>query len=343
MRIARVGISALLIMACGGCGHTDARNMISDHFDGKVFRNLEPTVNHGLWSVFKMLWSGERKEWPKWLDAPAGEKPPARVEGAGRLRYTFINHATMLIQVDGLNILTDPIFSERCSPVSFAGPRRVRAPGVELDKLPKIDIILVSHNHYDHMDLASLHRIFDRDRPKIFTGLKNEKLLRGEGFATAEEMDWWDARSVGDVKIHFVPAQHFSSRTPFDRNETLWGGFLLQSSFGNIYFAGDTGYGSFFKEIAQRFGPMNLSLIPIGAYAPRWFMGPIHLNPDEAVKAHLDLQSKLSVGIHFGTFQLSDESIDDPRLDLEKSMRERLVPPGQFVVPKFGEGVSLTR
>lgn len=288
-----------------------------------------------------MIFSGDRKDWPTWVESETFSAPPARVDSAGQVRYTFINHATVLIQVDGINILTDPILSERCSPISWVGPKRVRAPGVEFDKLPKIDLVLISHNHYDHMDLPTLRRIFERDHPRIFTGLKNQKFLRDEGLATTEELDWWETRSVSKLKVHFVPTQHFSARTPFDRNETLWGSYVIQSSFGKIYFAGDTGYGTFFRLIEERFGPMDLSFIPIGAYLPRWFMGPIHLNPEESVKAHLDLQSKRSVGIHFGTFQLTDEGIDDPKADLEKALPEKGVSPEKFVVPKFGEGVDL--
>ena len=244
-----------------------------------------------------------------------------------------------MIQVDGLNILTDPIWSERASPVTFSGPKRIRPPGVAIEDLPEIDLIVVSHNHYDHMDTASLRALRERQSrgPVIVSGLGNAGLLRSLDYDNPIELDWDESTNVGSSKVHFVECQHQSARGLHDRMRTLWGSFVIETSQGAIYFAGDTGYSPHFAEQGERYGPFALSIIPIGAYEPRYFMKAMHLNPSEAVAAHKDLKSEQSLGIHFGVFQLTWEGIDQPVIDLEASLADQAVNPSAFWVLEPGQ------
>lgn len=291
----------------------------------------------------KLFLTEKRGEWPEWVETPYGRKPPARVDDDW-LAYTFVNHATVLIQTANLNILTDPIWSYRCSPFSWIGPRRHHNPGIRFSDLPPIDLVLISHNHYDHMDLPTLRRISKEWGSRILVGSGNQRYLERKGIGNVKEFDWWqDTQGSENTRITFVPAKHFSGRGLFDRNKTLWGGFVIQSPSSSIYFAGDTGYSPHFKRIYNTFGPMDLSFLPIGAYKPRDFMCAVHMNPSEAVKAQSDLHSSLSVGIHFGTFQLGFEGIDDPKHDLIKALHDSAIPAESFVVPEFGEHRILSR
>ncbi|HEY0590125.1 MAG TPA: MBL fold metallo-hydrolase, partial [Thermoanaerobaculia bacterium] len=224
----------------------------SDHFDGRGFLTLRP-IGHERFAFLKWILTRDQGPWADWIDAPPAPAPPERAAD-GALRVTFVNHATVLIQMDGVNVLTDPIWSGRTSPVSWAGPRRRRPAGIRLADLPPIDAVLVSHNHYDHLDLQTLRHLADRFAPRIFTGLGNDLLLRATGIAGGEPLDWWESRELrAGVRVHFVPAQHFSSRGTRDRNATLWGGFVLESPSGAVYFAGDTGWGPHFAAIRDRF------------------------------------------------------------------------------------------
>jgi L-ascorbate metabolism protein UlaG (beta-lactamase superfamily) len=256
---------------------------------------------------------------------------------------TFVGHATFLIQAAATNLLIDPVYSHRASPFFFAGPRRARAPGVRFDDLPVISLVLLSHNHYDHCDLGSLRLLEQRFHPRFVTPLGNGPLLRSAGIRQVEEMDWWESSSAAPLPITVTPAQHFSARGPFDRNRALWGGFLIEAGGHRILHAGDSGYGPHFREIAARLGPIDLALLPIGAYEPRWFMKDIHMNPAEAVQAHLDLAARRSMAMHFGTFQLTPEGMDEPVRELAKALREREVPPERFRTAEVGESAWLGR
>jgi L-ascorbate metabolism protein UlaG (beta-lactamase superfamily) len=311
---------------------------ISDHYKGKTFFNPTLEDDHGLWDTVKMGVSLRFKKWPHSVE----NRPALNLNCAltsDQAAITFVNHATVLIQLPGLNILTDPVWSERASPFQWAGPRRVRKPGIDFDALPRIDIVLLSHNHYDHMDLATLKKLEKRFSPRVFVPLGNKELLNSEGIGNVIEMDWWQTSAMDtNTKITFTPTQHFSSRGLLDRNATLWGSFMIESNGHRIYFGGDAAYSSHFKEINRRLGPPDIALIPIGAYEPRWFMKAFHMNPEEAVRAHIDLQSQQSVGIHFGTFQLTEEEIDAPVKDLSAAIASNKLDPKTFVT--LGEGVT---
>jgi L-ascorbate metabolism protein UlaG (beta-lactamase superfamily) len=260
----------------------------------------------------------------------------------GELRVTFINHSTVLIQLDGLNILTDPVWSDRVGPVQWAGPHRVRPPGLRMQDLPHIDVVLISHNHYDHLDLPSLQRIAADHHPRILAPLGNRLLLESSGIEETTELDWWECETVGnDVIVTAVPAQHFSMRGLCDRDQSLWSGFVIQGAGGPVYFAGDTGFGPHVQEIREQFGPMRLALLPIGAFNPRWVMAPIHMSPEEAVHAHGILAAATSIAIHFGTFRQADDGEFDPLTHLAARVAQAPLPKPRFWVLGFGQGVMV--
>jgi L-ascorbate metabolism protein UlaG (beta-lactamase superfamily) len=241
--------------------------------------------------------------------------------------------------MDNLNILTDPIWSKRCGPFGITGLKRVSAPGVRFEDLPPIDIVLVSHNHYDHMDIPTLKMLRKVHNPLFCVSLGNKEKLEKKGFTNIYEFNWWEQQTLTEnLKVTYVPGQHFSRRGLWDRNKTLWGGFILEGSQGPIYFAGDTGYGAHFKQIHEKFGPLNFAILPIGAYQPEWFMSSVHMSPEDAVRAHLVLEAKASLAIHFGTFRLGDEAIDQPVEQLVIAMEKYGITPDQFWVLKPGEG-----
>jgi L-ascorbate metabolism protein UlaG (beta-lactamase superfamily) len=326
-----------------------------EHFHRGRFRNPLVTADRRFWQFLRWMATRRKERWPRWVEeVPPGPVPPA---DARHVAATFVNHSTFLLQVGGRYVLTDPVWSERASPLSWAGPRRVRRPGVALEDLPPVSLVLVSHNHYDHMDLATLRHLRDRFDPLFVTSLGNRRYLRRRGLRRVEELDWWQSLRGGpDLEVTLTPAQHFSARGLFDRNRTLWGGFLLAwgpspptplphrgrgESSVRVYFAGDSGYGEHFRTIGERAGSIDLALLPIGAYEPRWFMRPAHVNPAEAVQVHLDLRPRLSIAMHFGTFQLTDEAIDEPIRALREALARRGVDENAFRVPAFGETIFL--
>jgi L-ascorbate metabolism protein UlaG (beta-lactamase superfamily) len=233
------------------------------------------------------------------------------------------------------------MYSQRAGPLNVIGPRRVRQPAVPLDDLPAVSMVLLSHNHYDHCDLRTLRTLAERFDPFVITPLGNGALVRSAGIRRVEELDWWQDAKTAAWPIALTPAQHFSARSPLDRNRALWGGFMLAPAGARIFFAGDTAYAPFFRDVRQRLGPIDLALLPIGAYEPRWFMQSVHMNPAEAVQAHLDLEASESIGMHFGTFQLTTEGIDEPPRALEEACRARDIPPSRFRALRSGESVRL--
>ena len=312
----------------------------SDHFRRGRFFN--PGVqDQKFLAVLKWMMHRQRGPWRDFTPADPRPKPQSRVS-SDEFVVTFINHATVLLQRNGLNIITDPVWSQRVSPVSFLGPQRHRDPGIKFEDLPKIDCVLISHNHYDHFDLPTLKKLFRRDMPVVFCPQGVAKLLHKAGFQEIYELDWWQTRSWKGVEFHCVPAQHFSARTPFDRNRTLWCGWVMGFPGDQIYFAGDTGFGEHFRAIRQRFQSLRLSLLPIGAFQPEWFMGPIHMTPEQAIETQRILKSKIAVAIHFGTFALADDGEFEPT----DRLRARLANSDQestFWVLSEGESRSVPR
>ena len=254
----------------------------------------------------------------------------------------WIGHATYLIQKDGLTILTDPVFSKRASPVRFAGPKRLIPPAIPIEKLPNIDVVTVSHNHYDHMDMKSLKKIYKLNPDALFlVPMGDKRRLERLGISNVSEFLWWEDVKVNDAKFTFTPTQHWSARGLRDRNKSLWGGWFMQLNTESIYHAGDTGYSSDFIETRKRLGSPGLSLIPMGAYAPRWFMKTHHVNPEEAVQISLDLGSKQSLAMHWGTFSLTDEDILEPPVLLKKALEEKNLDEEYFMTLKPGEVFNL--
>lgn len=306
--------------------------------DGR-FINASGHAQHGGFRALQWFVTRRPVPWPQHVANIVAPKPVPRVTG-GSIRVTLVGHATVLLQVAGMNIVTDPVWSERAGPLSWLGVKRVRPPAIAFDDLPLIDVILLSHSHYDHLDRPALAALERRDRPLLVTGLKVGRITPCTKIV---ELDWWQRHALRDnIAVTYVPAEHFSARGPFDRNKTLWGGFVLETQAGRIYFAGDTGDGPHIVAIAERFGPMTLSMLPIGAYLPAWFMAPVHMSPPEAVAAVATLQSRLTLPIHYGTFRLADDGFDEPLRELHKALAAR----GgdlDFRVPEFGEAVEIGR
>ncbi len=296
------------------------RGAKSDHFDGRRFHNLQTTAHAGFSDMVRWMANRDQGPWHKWREITPAAPPPRRVAG-GALRVTWVNHSTFLIQTEGLNILTDPIWSERCSPVSFAGPRRHHAPGIRFEDLPPIDVVLISHNHYDHMDAPTLARLTREHHPRIVAGLGNSAFLKKALRHEAVDLDWWQSTELSPgVRVHAVPAQHFSSRGTTDRDANLWCGFVLETPHGPIYFAGDTGWGPHFAMIRERFGAMRLALLPIGAFRPEWFMCSVHISPKDAVRAAQALDAATSIPMHYATFHLGDDGQDEPAQVLRQEL-----------------------
>lgn len=322
----------------------DARTLASPLFHDGVFRNPAAGAEDakGFLDVLKWRLTAKRAAWPDFVDDNATPRVPPRVHEG--IRVTMVNHATLLIQAGGLNILTDPVWSKRVSPFSLVGPARHRAPGIAFDDLPQIDAVVISHAHYDHLDRKTVQRLEDKFHPQYFVPLRNRDLLPDAG-ARIHDMDWNDQAYLGDaLSVTLLPANHWSARGLKDRNMRLWGAYMLTVQDGdgsrNIYFGGDSGYGPHYKAAREKFGQIDVALLPIGAYEPRWFMRAQHMNPDDAVQAHLDLHAKHSIGIHFGTFQLTDEAIDAPVQDLLSAMARHHIAADDFIAPKNGQTLA---
>jgi len=309
----------------------------SRHFDGQRFFNPDAPQVRGLFDLLRWRLTSRPEPSPSFISDVAPSKPPPCVN-QGELTVTLINHSTVLLQQKDVHVLTDPIWSERASPFEWIGPRRRRAPGVRWEDLPRIDIVLLSHNHYDHLDLATLRRLAGRGQTQFVVPLGVGRYLESRKTGPAHELDWGESVQIAGITIHSVPALHFSARGLFDRNRTLWCGFAIETPGGMIYFAGDTGFGGHFARIRELFGSPRLALLPIGAYEPRWFMSAVHMAPEEAVRAHEILGARTSIAIHHGTFQLTDEGIDTPKQKLRACLAG-----DSFLMLDNGQSVTLAR
>ncbi len=329
------------LAGCVGGGATDRLGPVTDHFDGTRFLNPGGDGPRSLLQLARWQLTERREDWPDaWPSPFPPDRPPRRVEGRA-LRVSFVGHATFLLQGAGLNILTDPVWSDRASPLSFAGPRRVNPPGIAFDDLPPIDVVLVSHGHYDHLDEETLARLWRRDRPRILAPLGNEVAIRGRDPAIpVTTADWRDTIAIGGgVEVTLEQVHHWSARGVTDRNRALWSGFVLRGLGEGVFFAGDTGFdgGQPFRRVAERHGELGLALLPIGAYEPRWFMVSQHMNPEEAVQGFRLLGARQALGYHWGTFQLTNEGAERPAVDLTAALAGQGVEPSRFLAARPGQ------
>jgi len=313
---------------------------VSDHFDGTFFHDPHGSDPKSVFQLMRWRLAGNRAPWPDWAPSPFSDHPPAQVTG-GALRISYVGHASFLLQTASVNVLIDPVWSERASPFSFAGPKRVNAPGIPFEALPRIDAVLVSHAHYDHLDAATLSRLAARDHPRVITPLGNDAIMREHDPAIAVEAFDWHARVAlaPGLDVTPVPLRHWSARGVTDRNKSLWAGFVLDTPAGRILHVTDSGYGDgyHFRAARTRYGPFRLTILPIGAYEPRWFMRDQHMNPEESVQTYLDCGADLALAHHYGTFQLTDEAIDAPVKALAVACREAGIGPETFRALKPGQ------
>jgi L-ascorbate metabolism protein UlaG (beta-lactamase superfamily) len=303
----------------------------SDHFDGTRFHCPgQPATDRSFRDLLRWHREGGRARWP--TEVPVTRAvPPAASE---QPRITMVGHATVLIQIAGLNLLTDPVWSERASPLRFLGPKRVTAPGIEFDHLPQIDAVLISHNHYDHLDIATLRRLQAGHRPLMVAPIGTDAIVRRAVPGARIVAGDWHARIAltPGISATLTPANHWSARGFGDRRMALWSGFWIESPRARIWFAGDTGYGdgAIFRDIRARYGAPQIALIPIGAYAPRWFMSAQHVAPEEAVQIFTDIGADQALGLHWGTFQLTDEPREEPKAILQAALAAAGIAPERF-------------
>lgn len=317
---------------------------VSDHFDGLRFFDPEGVPPKSMVDLLRWRLTGERAaKWPESLPSEYSDTPPVRVSDGVRLSY--VGHVTWLIQTAGLNILVDPVWSERASPFSFVGPKRVSAPGIDFDKLPRIDTVLVSHGHYDHLDTATLSRLTAKFDPRVITPLGNDITMREADTAIrVEAFDWNDRIELGNgVAVTLVSTRHWTARGVTDRNKALWASFVLETPAGKLYIVCDSGYGtgSHFRNVREKHGPLRAAILPIGAYEPRWFMADQHMNPEDAVNALNDCGAEIALAHHHSCFQLTDEPIDAPVKALAEALAIARIPEERFPVLKPGQVFQL--
>ena len=340
-----LGVVSLILVGCAFSAADDPDKL---HHAGDGFRNLHhdyeaPGFGTFLRWKWNQLWNPVTG--PEHYDFPLAPNTPAALQtNTTRPTLTWIGHATVLLQLAGRNILTDPHFTPRASPVSWAGPKRAVPPGLALDELPHIDVVVISHDHYDSLDAQSVRRLATREGGEgtlflVPLGLK--RWFAKQGIDNVVELDWWEHHVIHDLRITAVPVQHWSKRSLFGRNRTLWAGWTVSAPGFRFLFAGDSGYSPDFAEIGRRLGPFDLAAIPIGAYEPRWMMRPHHVNPEEAVQLHLDVRSRRSVAIHWGTFVLTDEPLDEPPKRLRDALHTRGVSEDEFLILRHGETLHL--
>jgi L-ascorbate metabolism protein UlaG (beta-lactamase superfamily) len=318
---------------------------VSDHFDGVRFFDPHGSAPKSFADLLRWQLGKKPVAWPELDPSPYSDVPPPRVDNPRDWRVSYIGHASLLLQVAGLNILLDPVWSERVSPWTFAGPKRVNDPGVAFDALPTIDAVLLSHCHYDHMDVVTLGALAAKHRPRFIVPLGNDIIIRGhDRYAHVDAYDWYvDVPLSRSVKVTMIPTRHWSSRGAFDRNKALWASFVIETPAGRILFVGDSGYGDgfHFRNARQLYGPLRLAILPIGAYEPRWFMRDMHMDPEEAVSAFIDTGAERALAHHFGTFRLTDEAIDEPPARLAAAVKQANLPSDAFIALRPGQVLEM--
>lgn len=340
-----VAVMAAALVLLGSCAKPSRPD--KPHHTPNGFKNVYDYERTGFSDFLKWRWDRLWKKIPapKSYDFPLAPNDPNFLRSNRKKNtLTWIGHATVLLQMQGKNILTDPHFSERTAPVQWTGPRRVVPPGVALKDLPPIDIVVISHDHYDSLDEQTVLKLHAREggqATSFFVPLGLKKWFEKRGVRRVFELDWWDAHNEGDFKIIAVPIRHWSKRGLFDRNKTLWAGWVIASDSFRFFFAGDSGYTPHFKDIGRKLGPFDLSAIPIGAYEPRWFMRHHHITPEEALQVHRDVRSRKSVAIHWGTFILTDEPLDEPPQRLAEAKKKNGLAAEAFIVLRHGETIVL--
>lgn len=327
----------MLIIGCQNFPYYDPA--VPHHGKSEFYNNYDNSPKPSFWK-----WQWER------LTTSDPPEPPFNpeiiktdlkflLENKTKTTLTWIGHASALLQINGINILLDPVFSDRISPLGFLAPERQTPVPFQISEMPPIDVVLISHNHYDHLDLPTLETIAKKENGKVLflVPLGDQNLLNSKGILNVKELDWWQQIRVKDSVITFIPSQHWSQRTPFNFNKSLWGGWHISISDFKFLYTGDTGYSKDFTDIHDKLGSVDLAMIPIGCYEPRWFMEKYHVNPEEAVRIHQDLHAKQSIGVHWGTFRLSDEPLAQPPMDLGKAILKLKLPAEAFRLLKHGE------
>jgi N-acyl-phosphatidylethanolamine-hydrolysing phospholipase D len=330
----------LILVACAGAGTGPGSGEPVHHVNGG-FRNLDPDFARASgWTrwTFILRRSMQSLTSPRRFDAPRvtndgaalRTQPPATT-------ITWVGHATLLVQVDGLNVLTDPQWSDRAGPTSWLGPRRLGPPGLAFEALPRIDVVVISHDHYDHLDLPTVKRLAAAHDPLFIVPLGLKPWFADNGMTRVEELDWWQEREHGGVRFICVPAQHFSQRSFWDANRRLWASWAIVGWEKRLYFAGDTGYFAGFKEAGRRLGPFDVAALPIGAYVPAEIMKWVHVTPEESVQAFVDLGARTMVAMHWGTFDLADEPLDEPPVRMIAEIQRRNIEASRAWILKVGE------
>jgi len=343
LKLLAVGLLVTLTNTCAA----QIPNAVKPHHTPDGFKNLYNYERHGFSDFLKWRWQRlwQNRPDPESYEFPLAENDPAFLRSnTDKTTLTWIGHATLLLQLDGKNILTDPVFSQRASPVQWAGPKRVAPPGLAFENLPDIDMVVISHDHYDALDKPTILKLYQRKggADTVFVvPLGFKSWFHDLGIRNVVELDWWEAHRQKGLTATAVPVQHWSKRSMFSRNKTLWAGWVVRSERFRFFFCGDSGYTPHFKEIGARMGPFDLAAIPIGAYEPRWFMKQHHMNPEEALQAHADIKAKKSIGIHWGTFILTDEPLDEPPQKLGAALQQKKNPAPDFTVLKHGETLVL--
>jgi N-acyl-phosphatidylethanolamine-hydrolysing phospholipase D len=341
VRIVHAALCAVLLAGCA-LGVGDPVPGRPPHHRARGFANVNPAF------AAPSFWTVQQFRFARIWRAIAGDRSVpvfARVDNDGAAlradsadaRITWIGHATMLVQIDGVNVLTDPIWSERASPISFAGPRRLNAPGVRFEDLPPIHAVVVSHGHYDHLDRATVERLARTHRPLFLVPLGHKAWFAALGIDDVHELDWWEQRSVRGITITCTPAQHWSARTPWDTNRRLWSSWTIAGQHRRAFFAGDTGYYDGFREIGDRLGPFDIAAVSIAAYEPPRIMQHTHTTPEQALRLFDAVGARRFVAMHWGTFDLGDEPIDEPPRRLEAEARQRGLPLDRVWILRHGE------